>query len=146
MDPELKKRLADSLQGTPSRIGEAIRHRAVEIPLESLKVIDLPAMRSSAQMHAESVQAAIQSHITHLQNSLAEDEELMILCSDGFSQIRVTEIGFHNWHIVIFAGVDGNGNPSSMITNINSVQMTCHVVKVEPPGKPFRVGFVPAGE
>ena len=100
------------------------------------------SIKSAPQVQAESVQEVIRRHVDALQEKLARDEELQVFCIEGTEKIRVQQIGYPNWHVVILIGTDGEGNSTSIITNINSVKLVCKVAKVKPPQKPYHVGFV----
>jgi len=101
----------------------------------------LRSIKSAPQALAENIQEAIREHISGLQSTLLENEQLVVLSTSGLEIIIVETIGFPNWHTVILLGRDGDGNVSSVVASVTEVHLTCKVMKVVPPNKPYRVGF-----
>jgi hypothetical protein len=146
---ELTRKIGEDLQKAMFPTGlETIGLDLVrDLPYLSNPPIDraseiIRSIKSAPQSQAENVQEAIRSHIDRLQQNLAQDEELQVYCTEGSEKIRVQQIGYPNWHVVILIGTDTEGNTASIITNINSVKLVCKVAKVKPPQKPWHVGFV----
>lgn len=52
------------------------------------------------------------------------------------------EVNIPNWHVLILAGNDADGNATSFIMDMHTVQLVCKAIKVEPSRKPVRIGFV----
>jgi hypothetical protein len=131
MQPPLEIRPPDmSWDFTPKR----------DFHLEALADIQR-SLRSGAQQQAESVQAALVGHIRHLQEGLEEDQQLLVYCETGFERIQVRQVVLPNHHTVILDGVDDEGNTASLLVTLNNVKITCKVMRVPPPDKPYRIGF-----
>jgi len=132
------------------RMKESLEIRRPSIPwdltpkrdfhLEALADIQR-SIKSTAQQQAESVQAALVGHIRQLQMGLEEDQQLLVCYETGFERIQVLQIVLPNHHTVILNGVDAEGNPASLIATLNNVRITCKVMRVPPPNKPYRIGF-----
>lgn len=101
----------------------------------------MEAILAAPEKQAASIQAAIIRHIQDQQNQLGPGEELLVLCFWGPEVIRVRQVSLPNWHVLILSGEDGDGNPTSFIMNMQTAQLVCKVVKVEPHRKPTRIGF-----
>ena len=99
-------------------------------------------VRSPAQLQAENVQAAIVDHIRQRQDSLSEDQQLLVYCETGFERIQVYQIVLPNHHALILSGLDADGNGSSVVATLNNIEITCKAVKADPPAKPCRIGFI----
>jgi hypothetical protein len=100
------------------------------------------SIRSAPKVHAGNVQQAILAHIKDLQDKLGPEEELQVSCHLGPEVIRVHQVGLPNWHVLILTGTDANKNATSFIMDMHTVQLVCKVVKVVPPQKPVRIGFI----
>jgi hypothetical protein len=123
-------------------------------PLDSIKYVAprdyeaerqwkmIHAIESGPQRHAESVQQAVLAHIQQLQAGLGAEEELQICCYLGPEIVRVSRVCVPNSHVLILAGCDIKGNATSVVMDMHTVQIVCKVVKVEPPNKAVRIGFV----
>ena len=76
---------------------------------------------SAAQRQSTAVQATIMDHIKQLQDSLADDEQLVVYCDDGGERVLVTEIAAPDHYTLILGGVDGEGNATSLIVTLNNI-------------------------
>jgi hypothetical protein len=110
---------------------------------QALQMSDMiKSIKSAPQVAAEHIQEAIRQHITGLQAGLKEDEQLFVYSTSGLEVIVVQNLAFPNWHTVILIGHDKDGNTASVIASASEIHLTCKVMKVEPPNKPYRVGFM----
>jgi hypothetical protein len=101
----------------------------------------IKSIKSPPQIAAESIQDAIRTHITACQANLGEDEQLVVYSTSGLEVLVVKNMAFPNWHTVVLIGCDLDGNTASVIASASATHLTCKVMKVEPPNKPYRVGF-----
>lgn len=100
------------------------------------------SVSTTAQQQAENVHAAVLDHIRQQQDSLEGDQQLLVYCDNGREYIEVREIVLPNHHMLIFNGVDGEGNFASLIVTLNNVKIASKVIRVSPPAAPYRIGFI----
>jgi hypothetical protein len=88
--------------------------------------------------------ATILGQVQAMQRALKEDEELVVLWQAGGEVLRVLEFFLPSWQVAV--ALTGTDNDSKSLTRVvspvESLQLVCRVVKVPPPGKPNRIGFV----
>ena len=89
----------------------------------------------------DSVGAVMLGEIQAMQKACKEDEELVVLFRSGSETIRVLEFIVPSWTVLVLAGVDEAKNTTRVVSTAESLQLVCKVMKVQPPGKPARVGF-----
>lgn len=106
----------------------------------------MQSMTSAPQVAAENIQEAIRQHITACQSGLGNDEQLVVYSTSGLEIIIVENIGFPNWHTVILVGKDKDKNVASVVASVTEIHLTCKVMKVVPPNKAYRVGFIQAAK
>jgi hypothetical protein len=122
---------------------EHMRYSPTSADTAAMRVTEMAqSIKSAPQVAAENVQNAIHSHITSLQANLTQDEQLVVYCASGPDIVIIENIGFPNWHIVVLIGKDKDGNASSVICSASEIRLTCKVMKVAAPDKPYRVGFL----
>jgi hypothetical protein len=99
--------------------------------------------------------AAILGQVQAMQRALKEDEELVVLLTAGGAVLRVLEFFLPSWQVAVVTGTDSDRpdqndkNVTRVVSPVALLQLVCRVVKVPPPGKPGRIGFVapkPKGE
>jgi len=104
------------------------------------------AIRSATQPSAapaqESVGATIMAQIQAMQKALKEDEELVVLYHAGAEAVRVMEVYFPTWRVAVLTGAARDNSAMRVVAAVESVQLTCRVVKMAADGKPRRIGFV----
>jgi hypothetical protein len=91
---------------------------------------------------AEEVCAAILGQVQAMQKALREDDELVVLFHAGSETVRVLEFFVPQWNVVVLSGIDAERNITRVVSHIESVQLICKVMKVQPPAKPVRISFV----
>ena len=99
----------------------------------------VPQPSTPTQM--DSVGAIMLGQIQAMQKACREDEELVVLFRSGPETVRVLEFIVPSWPVLVLAGVDEAKNTTRVVSTPESVQLICKVIKVQPPGKPARVGF-----
>ena len=97
--------------------------------------------QASAPTQMDSVGAIMLGQIQAMQKACREDEELVVLFRSGPEMVRVLEFIVPSWPVLVLAGVDEAKNTTRVVSTPESVQLICKVIKVQPPGKPARVGF-----
>ena len=86
--------------------------------------------------------AVILGQIQAMQRPLQGDQELMVLFRAGEEMLRVAEIFVPNSKVLVFAGLDYQGNVTRVIAPVDSAQVVCKIVKVSPESMPVRVNIL----
>ncbi|HWB84185.1 MAG TPA: hypothetical protein VG675_08600 [Bryobacteraceae bacterium] len=117
--------------------------------LDSLRPPDLSkiseevrASKPSGPAQGDNLAATILGQVQAMQKALKEDEELMVLVNTGAEMVRVLEFFAPSWHVLVLSGIDTDRHITRVVAPVESLQVTCKVMKVEPPAKPARVGFL----
>jgi hypothetical protein len=97
--------------------------------------------KPSTPAQSDSVGAIMLRQVQAMQKACKEDEELVVLFRSGLETVRVLEFIVPSWPVLVLAGVDEAKNTTRVVSTAESVQLVCKVMKVQPPGKPARVGF-----
>ena len=97
--------------------------------------------KPSTPTQLDSVGVVILGQIQAMQKACKEDEELVVLFRSGSETVRVLEFIVPSWMVLVLAGVDEAKNTTRVVSTPESVQLVCKVMKVQPPGKPARLGF-----
>lgn len=122
---ELAKQLAGQAIGNPAKdVMDALR------PGEA-------APRAAV----ESTGAVILGQLQAMQKALKEDQELAVFVQSGTEMVRVFECFLPSWQVMVLTGADGEKNVTRVVVPADSVQLTCKVLKVEPPARAARVVF-----
>ena len=102
---------------------------------------DQVAPKPPTPTQSESVGAIMLGQVQAMQRACKEDEELVVLFRSGPETVRVLEFIVPSWSVLVLAGVDEAKNTARVVSTPESVQLVCKVMKVQPPGKPARLGF-----
>jgi len=86
--------------------------------------------------------AAIVAQIQAMQRPLKDDQELAVLFRAGDEMLRINEIFVPNPEVLVFAGVDSNGNVTRVISPVNAAQVVCRILKVPSGAAPSRVNVL----
>jgi hypothetical protein len=97
--------------------------------------------KSSTPAQPDSVGAIMLGQIQAMQKACKEDEELVVLFRSGAETVRVLEFIVPSWPVLVLAGVDEAKNTTRIVSTPESLQLICKVMKVQPSGKPTRLGF-----
>lgn len=90
----------------------------------------------------DNVVSLFMGQIAAMQKALKEDEELVVLFQNGGERIRVMEVFAPSRHVAVLSGTDADRNLTRVISAVESLQLVCKVMKVQPGAKPVRVGLV----
>ncbi len=121
----------------------ALGHLTKQLAAQALgNTIDNVMDKPAAPGPADSLGTIIVGEIHAMQKALKEDQELVVLLSAGDQRLRVLEIYFPAWQVVVLTGVDPDKNITRVISPMASVQLVCKVMKVQPPAKPTRIAVV----
>jgi hypothetical protein len=113
--------------------------------LDSLRPTEVPKLDTPPlpeHASAESVGATILAELKAMQNALKEDSELVVLVHTGFETLRVLEFYVPSPQVAVLIGIDTEKTVTRFICRIDSAQLTCKVMKVEPPSTPVRINFI----
>ena len=100
------------------------------------------AFRELMAQQGFNLTSVIKKRIEDLEEKLEPGEELAVYCDTGRDRIRVQSFEFPNWHLGILSGYDEFGNATQRIANIQNIELTCKVMKTNPPSRPPKIGFV----
>jgi hypothetical protein len=137
---------------TIGNLGKALASQAIESTKAS--VIDAvmsdpkkpeapkPAEPRPAPTATVDTGAAIIGQIQAMQRPLKDDQELAVFLRAGDEMLRVAEIFVPNTEVLVFAGVDPQGNVTRVITAANSAQVVCKILKVAPGATASRVNIL----
>ena len=109
--------------------------------LASQALVDQIAPKPSTPAQPDSAGAIMLGQIQAMQKACKEDEELVVLFRSGPETVRVLEFIVPSWKVLVLAGVDEAKKTTRVVSTPESVQLVCKVMKVQPPGKPARLGF-----
>ncbi len=132
---------------TIGSIGKTLATQAFESTKNSvIDAVKTPASPKPAEPKpvaaAPDTGAAIIAQIQAMQRPLKEDQELAVQFRAGDELLRVTEIFVPNNEVLVFAGVDGQGNVTRVIAPVNTAQVVCRILKVAPGAIPSRVNVL----
>ena|SRR5436305_1520670 len=105
-------------------------------------VLDSRAEKQTSPAQPENLCATIVGQIQAMQKALKEDQELILLYQAGAERIRVFEIYVPSQQVLVLSGTDNEKNMTRVISPVESVQLVCKVMKVQPGAKPTRVSFI----
>src|SRR5579863_376120 len=136
---------------TIGSLGKVLANQAIESTkntvLDAVRTPESPKSAEPARPAAPASSladtgAAIVAQIQAMQRPLKEDQELAVLCRAGDEMLRVQEIFVPNTEVLIFAGVDSQGNVTRVIAPVNAAQVVCRILKVSPGATPSRVNVL----
>jgi hypothetical protein len=135
---DLTKQLAQqAIGGSMKDVLDSLRPPDLSRVSETLRTT-----KPTGPSQAEEVCAAILGQVQAMQKALHEDDELVVLLHAGSETVRVLEFFVPQWNVVVLSGIDTERNVTRVVSHIESVQLVCKVMKVQPPAKPARIGFV----
>lgn len=130
---------------TIGSIGKALANQA----METTKNTVMDAVRPSDAAKPPETKAAVPDtgaviigQIQAMQRPLKEDQELAVLFRAGNDMLRITEIFVPGAHVLVFAGVDSEGNITRVIAPVDTAQVVCKVVPVAAGASPVRVNVL----
>ena len=132
---------------TIGSLGKTLANQAIESTKNSvMDAVRTPAPPKPAEPKsaaaAPDTGAAIVAQVQAMQRPLKEDQELAVLFRAGDEMLRVNEIFVPNPEVLVFAGVDSNGNITRVISPANVAQVVCRILRVAPGATPSRVNVL----
>lgn len=117
--------------------------------MESLRPPDLASISDSlagpktgSPPQEENVAAIVIGQIQAMQKALKETEELMVICHAGLEVLRVLEVFVPSWKVVVLTGIDTDQRITRIVAPVESLQLVCKQVSVDPSTKPARIRFI----
>jgi hypothetical protein len=132
---------------TIGSLGKTLANQAIESTKNSvMDAVRTPAPPKTAEHKPVAATpdtgAAIVAQIQAMQRPLKEDQELAVLFRAGDEMLRVNEIFVPNPEVLVFAGVDAQGNITRVISPVDAAQVVCRILKVAPGATPSRVNVL----
>jgi hypothetical protein len=97
-----------------------------------------PPPAPAAPPAAENPAAVLLGQLGAMQKALKEDEDLVVTCQN----IRVVEIFTPSRTMAVLTGHDSERNLTRIIAGVESLQLSCRVVKLHPGAKPTRLNLI----
>ena len=95
-----------------------------------------------AAAQPENGSAVFMGQIHGMQKALKDDEELAVYHHAGAEKIRIVEMFAPSRQVVVLTGTDAARNLTRIIAAVESLQLVCRVMKVQPGAKPLRIALV----
>lgn len=77
-----------------------------------------------------------------MQKALKDDQELVVLYQAGGEKIRIFEVYVPSSQVLVLSGTDSERNMTRVISPVESIQLVCKIVKVQPDAKPAKISFI----
>jgi hypothetical protein len=123
-------------------IGKALANQAIENTKNTvLDAVNPPAPKPAPPPPSDTG-STILGQIQAMQRPLTADQELLVSVRAGDETLRVTEIYVPNTNVLVFAGTDGSGHVTRLISPVNEAQVICKIVRVTPGTTPVRVNIL----
>src|SRR5579863_6046827 len=130
---------------TIGSLGKALANQAMESTkntvMEAVRPAD-PAKPVETKPLTQDTGAVIIGQIQAMQRPLKEDQELAVMFRAGDDMLRVKEIFVPSAQVLVFAGVDPEGNVTRVIAPVETAQVVCKVVPVAAGASPVRVNVL----
>jgi hypothetical protein len=133
---------------TIGSIGKALASQAIESTknsvMDAVRPADpaKPAEARPAQPFQQDTGSIIIGQIQAMQRPLRDDQELAVTFRAGNEMLRVTEIFVPNGQVLVFSGIDPEGNITRVISAVDATQVVCKVIPVTPGSNPVRVNVL----
>ena len=112
-------------------------------PPDVAKILDSAKQeKPAAPAPGESLGSIIVGQIQAMQRACKEDQELMVLCTVGMETLRVLEVYAPTWQVLVMTGIDTDRNVTRVISPVETVQVSCTVMRAQAGTKPARVTFI----
>ena len=130
---------------TIGSLGKALANQAMETTkntvMDAVRPSD-PAKPAEAKPLPQDTGAIIIGQIQAMQRPLREDQELLVAFRAGDEMLRVKEIFVPSPQVLVFAGVDEEGNVTRVIAPVETAQVVCKVLPVAAGAIPVRVNVL----
>jgi hypothetical protein len=130
---------------TIGSLGKALANQAMETTkntvMDAVRPSD-PAKPAEGKPLPHDTGAIIIGQIQAMQRPLRDDQELLVAFRAGSEMLRVKEIFVPSAQVLVFAGVDEEGNVTRVIAPVETAQVVCKVVPVAAGASPIRVNVL----
>jgi len=127
-------------------IGKVLANQAIETTKKSvIDAVTAPDTKAKPAPVAPVVQdtgALILGQLQAMQRPLREDQELQVWLRAAHEVLRVNEVFVPNSALLVFAGVDNQGNVTRVILPADQTQLVCKIVAVAPGALAKRVNVI----
>jgi hypothetical protein len=131
---------------TIGSIGKVLANQAFESTkntvLDAVRTPEPPKPAEPRPAPATDTGAAVIAQIQAMQRPLRDDQELAVSVRAGDEMLRVNEIFVPNAEVLVFAGVDSQGNVTRVISPVNAAQVVCRILTLAPGATPSRVNIL----
>jgi len=125
------------------KLAQAAIEDQVKDVLDAMRPETTPAPpKPAAPPPPETVGATILKQVQAMQTALKENEELVVLFHNGLETLRVMDFFVPSPQVMVLAGLDAEKNIMRVVAAADSLQLTCKVMKLQPPAKPARIRFL----
>jgi hypothetical protein len=125
------------------KLAQAAIEDQVKDVLDAMRPETTPAPpKPAASPPPETVGATILKQVQAMQTALKENEELVVLFHNGLETLRVMDFFVPSPQVMVLAGLDAEKNIMRVVAAADSLQLTCKVMKLQPPAKPARIRFL----
>ena len=124
-------------------IGKVLASQAMEGTKNTvMAAINNPEPPKSADPKPETIGSIILGQIQAMQRPLTWEQELLVTVRAGEEMLRVIEIFVPSAAVLVFSGLDPQGNVTRVISPVDSAQVICKIVRVEPQLAAVRVNIL----
>lgn len=86
--------------------------------------------------------AVMLAQIQAMQKALKDDEELVVLCTNGAEIFRVLEMFLPSWRVAVLTGIDTEKTVTRVVCPVERLELTCKVMKAHAGAKAARIRIV----
>ena len=124
-------------------IGKVLASQAMEGTKNTvMAAINNPEPPKPADPKPETIGSIILGQIQAMQRPLTCEQELLVTVRAGEEMLRVIEIFVPSAAVLVFSGLDPRGNVTRVISPVDSAQVICKIVRVEPQLTAVRVNIL----
>jgi len=106
------------------------------------KVDSLGSPAAATAAPADNLAAIVIAQVQAMQGILKDDQELVVLCTIGLETLRALEFYAPSPRVLVLTGIDSDGAITRVISPVESLQLVCKPMLVQPSAKPARIRFV----
>lgn len=124
-------------------IGKVLANQALEGTKNTvMAAISNPDPPKAPEPRTESLSSVILGQIQAMQRPLTCEQELNVTVRCGDQTLRVVEIFVPSPTVLVFSGLDYEGNVTRVISPVDAAQIVCKVMKVAPQASAVRVNVL----
>ena len=90
----------------------------------------------------ENLALTILGQIQAMQKACKEDQELLAFYHAGAESIRIVEVYVPSPQLLVLTGFDPRNNLTRIISPVQSAQVVCKIVKLNPGTTPSKINFI----